>query len=717
MRSILIVSALLLFSAYGCDVFVPSVGGDGQACAKESLCKDGLTCRNNVCCRTNWEGSNCDSCPGNWDAAQDCAACTGNWDPAQGCAACLGNWDVAQNCSACLDHWANNDDDCGTCAGNWDILQNCSGCLGNWDVAQDCNACLNQWQDNSDDCGTCPGNWDAAQDCADCVGNWDSAQGCTVYSGHWEDNSNDCGTCPGKWDETQDCAECVGNWDSAQDCTVCSTNWVDNSNDCGTCPGNWDDTQDCAECVGNWDSAQDCAVCRGNWVDNSDNCGNCLGNWDEVQDCAVCSNHWEDNSDDCGTCPANWDPGQDCNLCLAEWTGSNCEKVLDCTGQPDFTLCELDTGDHDYYYDICVAEECISPGCDQQTCNAPGPHFTLADSGLLQCFNETGALGSCPGTAGDANCATTDYCGQDFQYGWDVDPPSARYTRTEPVSDQPIVEDNVTGLIWQGCQRNLTGINCDIGFDEGAIWRSALDYCDLLDWGGFTDWHLPDEYELISIVDYNNSAGANPTIDAVAFPETPGEHFWTSSTAFGDQANAVSIGFGAGEMIAEHKDAGYHIRCVRNGPLVSGGAVGPRFTVDRSEETQPVVIDNVTGLDWQGCLDGMVGEGTTCTGSFTGHNWTAALARCQELDWGGHTDWYLPDIKQLQSISDNRAGNPAIDTDIFPGPPQDVCWSSTTNTAETTKAWVVYYDKGFIYSADYNFKTDGRALRCVRDGG
>jgi hypothetical protein len=716
MRPVLVLSAIL-FLASGCDAFIPDVGGEGQECSTADTCKEGLTCRYGTCCRTHWVGPGCTTCPDKWDPEQDCNACLGNWDPEQDCDACLGNWDPAQNCDACLPHWQNNDDDCGTCEGNRDISQDCNGCLGNWDLAQDCNACLNQWQDNNDDCGTCPGNWDATQDCADCVGNWDPAQGCTVCQNQWVDNSDDCGTCPGNWDATQDCADCLGNWDPAQGCNACLNQWQDNNDDCGTCPGNWDATQDCAECVGNWDPAEDCTVCAGNWVDNNDDCGTCPGNWDPTQDCAACRTHWVDDGDNCGTCPPNWDAGQDCDACLAGWFGQRCEKVTDCTGQPDFTMCEVVTNPHDYYYDICVQGTCTSPGCDQQYCNAPGPHFTLADTNIRECYHNSGPIGSCPDTPGGADCENTPFCGQDAQYGWDAaNPPENRFDRREDVTNQPIVVDMATGLVWQGCPNDFTGADCLGGTNTTRIWQQALDHCDGLDWGGFTDWHLPDEYELLSIVDYYSRVNGL-AIDSNAFPQTPGEHFWTSSTAHGDQANAVAIEFGNGSMSADHKNGAYHTRCVRNGQQVTGGAVGARFTVDDTTvPDEPVVTDNVTGLDWQGCIDGQ--RGSDCLqGSATEHQWQGALARCQELVWRGYDDWYVPNIKQLQSITDNRRGNPALDTNIFPEPPADVCWSSTTIMGEMQKVWVVRFsERGLVTGADQNMKTDGRSLRCVRDG-
>ncbi|MFC1654994.1 DUF1566 domain-containing protein, partial [Myxococcota bacterium] len=450
------------------------------------------------------------------------------------------------------------------------------------------------------------------------------------------------------------------------------------------------------------------------WVNSDDDCGTCEGNWDLAQNCTGCLGNWVDNSDDCGTCPPNWDGGQDCNACLADWSGEFCEKVNDCTGQPDFTLCELDTSPNDYYYDICVQGTCTSPGCDIQNCNAPGPHFTLADSGQRFCYNETGEI-TCQGTAGGPSCATTIYCGQDYQYGWDVtNPASNRYNRHEEVAGQPVVVDLVTGLVWQGCADDRSRTDCQIESTGGRTWLETLNYCDGLDWGGFTDWHLPDEYELLSIVDYNNAG--SQAIDSGAFPQTSPEHFWTSSTAHSGQANAVAIEFGSGSLTANHgKDGTYHFRCVRNGPQVAGGAVGERFTVDNTTVPgEPVVADNVTGLEWQGCVDGRSGSG--CTGDPVLHNWIDALAHCQGLDWGNRTDWYLPNIKQLHSITDNRAGAPAIDGSVFPNTPATNHWSSTTIAGEVAKAWSVIFDIGCVHGdADTN-KADANPVRCVRDG-
>ena len=202
-----------------------------------------------------------------------------------------------------------------------------------------------------------------------------------------------------------------------------------------------------------------------------------------------------------------------------------------CTGKGDFTPCVVVTTP-DRRYDICVAGVCVSPGCGDSTCNAPGPHFPLADTDERTCSNGSTGTIACP-ASGQA------YYGQDAQYGWDtLHPESERFTRSLSVASQPLVLDNVTGLTWQGCAAGLTGSDCATGQFATYAWQDAVAYCDALDWGGYQDWHLPDPYELDSIVD------AGPTgFDTTAFPAASknGNFYWSSSSA----ANRSTDAWGA----------------------------------------------------------------------------------------------------------------------------------------------------------------------------
>ena len=72
---------------------------------------------------------------------------------------------------------------------------------------------------------------------------------------------------------------------------------------------------------------------------------------------------------------------------------------------------------------------------------------------------------------------------------------SGRFVRTS--GSQPVVRDNTTGLIWQGCEAGLSGDSCT-GTSEEMTWEAALDYCDSLEWAGMSDWYLPGPKELRS---------------------------------------------------------------------------------------------------------------------------------------------------------------------------------------------------------------------------
>ncbi len=52
------------------------------------------------------------------------------------------------------------------------------------------------------------------------------------------------------------------------------------------------------------------------------------------------------------------------------------EKIDDCAGAPDMTLCDFVTMP-DRWYDVCIDGACVSPGCGDETCNTPGAHFRI----------------------------------------------------------------------------------------------------------------------------------------------------------------------------------------------------------------------------------------------------------------------------------------------------------------------------------------------------
>ena len=378
------------------------------------------------------------------------------------------------------------------------------------------------------------------------------------------------------------------------------------------------------------------------------------------------------------------------------------EPIGPCTGQGDFTPCVVVTTP-DRKYDICVAGVCVSPGCGDSTCNVPGPHFPLADTDERTCSNDSTGTITCP-TAGQA------YYGQDAQYGWDsLHAESERFTRSLSVSSQPVVLDNVTGLTWQGCAAGLTSGDCSAGQVASYTWEDAVAYCDTLDWGSYQDWHLPDPYELDSIAD------ATMGYDTTAFPAglQSGKLYWSSSSS-SDRSSYAWVGE-VGASSTFDKTVGELVRCVRG----KTGSQPTRFTLDTSVAKEPVVVDNVTGLTWQGCVAGLTG-GDCATGTVSSLYWIDALSYCVGLSWGGNSDWRLPNWKELRSIVDDRLHDPAIDASTFPATPQDAnYWSSTSDPYSCMDgicyAWYVAFGDGDA-SSDGPMTTYPDHVRCVRGG-
>ena len=475
---------------------------------------------------------------------------------------------------------------------------------------------------------------------------------------------------------------------------VCGNGVLEDGEEC--------DTTTPRDCTTSCDStgAEACVACRwaGACTPPAETCNgiddDCDGETDEgcVEVGAPCT-----GDADCGggelLCNESW------GICV----------VASCTGRPSFRPCEL-ISVPDRAYDICSNGACVSPGCGDATCNVPGPSFPLADSGQRACHDDAGVI-ACPGIPGVADCGTTAFCGQDAQYGWDADhDPGDRFARAGVA--EPIVTDNITGRVWMGCSVGQAGASCT-GTATVLSWSDALAYCDDLVWGGHSDWRLPDEYELQSLLDYGATGGL--FIDPAAFPAVPSSLgpsadaslFWSSSSDAADPVFAWSVAFHVPWVANElPKPYPFYVRCVRSDPAEVPAA---RFTRTEPVIDFPVVADAATGLVWQGCAAGQTG--TSCTGSPSAYTWQAALTYCESSSWAGFNDWYVPNPVELFSLTDNGRAAPSIDTTVFPGTPF-AYWSSTAYSGFlSTLAWLAHFGLGDVPNTD---TTNEIGIRCVR---
>lgn len=130
-------------------------------------------------------------------------------------------------------------------------------------------------------------------------------------------------------------------------------------------------------------------------------------------------------------------------------------------------------------------------------------------------------------------------------------------------------------------------------------------------------------------------------------------------------------------------------------------STGQGFAASFADNGDGTVTDSVTGLMWQQGDDGVT------------RMWQDALSYCESLSLAGHTDWRLPDINELRSIVDHAKYSPAIDTTFFPNAHSSDYWAATTYANNTSYAWVVLLNDGYVNN---NLKSFTSYMRCVRGG-
>lgn len=79
------------------------------------------------------------------------------------------------------------------------------------------------------------------------------------------------------------------------------------------------------------------------------------------------------------------------------------------------------------------------------------------------------------------------------------------------------------------------------------------------------------------------------------------------------------------------------------------------------------VVDPRTGLMWMRCLLGETLNGNgRCAGTVTTYTWADALKAARASSFAGHSDWRLPNPKEVVSILEDRCATPSLNADLFP---------------------------------------------------
>ena len=364
----------------------------------------------------------------------------------------------------------------------------------------------------------------------------------------------------------------------------------------------------------------------------------------------------------------------------------------------------------------------------------PVTYTACAEDGSSQAYTVTVSLSPAlvlPDTGQTASY--TDTAGEDGDRS--VNPPS--YTDN---GDGTVTDDN-TGLMWEQ-------------YDGGEMtYEDAVSRCAVLALGGYRDWRLPTAHELYSI-NYLDALG--PALETAGFPDdfetvslaagfadiaTPSEQtaasqyvrelYWWSSDSRADTSERAWVtnaggGIGAHQK-SETKSAGVaskdgkirfiHVRAVRNA-TASPCLASVRFA-DNGDGT---VTDRWTGLVWQQTV------------SSSTYTWEGALAFANALNasggYAGHSDWRLPNVRELFSLVDVAKMKPCIDGSAFeldvlapyaePSTPDDpgALWSSTSMYNADPSASFQAWDLHDLYSGiiSYSAKTASEHILLVRGG-
>ena len=183
----------------------------------------------------------------------------------------------------------------------------------------------------------------------------------------------------------------------------------------------------------------------------------------------------------------------------------------------------------------------------------------------------------------------------------------------------------------------------------------------------------------------------NNSVGVIYFPNNPAgaaEYWWTTDIYGSNSTNVWCANKGGGlgpkpktETISAGGVLRYHARYVRGGKPSNG-----HNYLNNGDGT---ITDLDTALMWQQV-------------SSAAASWNSALTNAENLSLGGYTDWRLPNIKELQSLTDytlatattSASAKACVNRVLFPTntTPATAYWSSTPLRPVTgNQAWLVEF--------------------------
>lgn len=258
-----------------------------------------------------------------------------------------------------------------------------------------------------------------------------------------------------------------------------------------------------------------------------------------------------------------------------------------------------------------------------------------------------------------------------------------------------VVVDNVTGLWWE---------DTDSVILRNLSFADAQDYCNNLTLGGIDTWRLPKDKELHGLIDYSQSDIMIPPAFIHRVAASSDKRFFSGDVRRLDTSGGRSyvvdvVNFSNGTVDGRQNTAHRSPRAVR---CVSGD---PKY--GSIEYAAGAYFDYASNLEWSRVIP------------FNNENrmyWNDAIKSCEALEYKGHDDWRLPNIKELLRIIRHNSTSGAD----FDNRYRWELWSSTVHDGNVLYAGWDNYKNYYVNrivpgTSDDNPSGAQYYARCVRD--
>ena len=292
------------------------------------------------------------------------------------------------------------------------------------------------------------------------------------------------------------------------------------------------------------------------------------------------------------------------------------------------------------------------------------------------------------------------------------------------VGDGTVI-DTLTGLMWLQDANKYGQKNWEL-----ALYNATNPFIT------YTDWHLPNVRELLSLIDYSQKNPAllcnNPFLN---ISKATGGVFWSSTTYYSNFSMAWGVDINTGEKKGIIKtETSYnqiYVRIADNNKFINTVLKTGQYTFfDQSyqesnrnnclsksgpycngqdgvklygKDMNPVSRYIDLGYGIKDTFNSIVWLKQPVKSTYT---WELASEYCME-DIAGYTDWRMPTVYELESLLDASVVNPALPAgNKFKDILNSNYWSSTLQAGTSLKAWCVNMGNGAITplakTASYN---------------